>query len=481
MAGAASTVAIREITARHRAAINPPIMYIPIVASSEGGGTDDDDGSDAELGTPLILFVVADDENPRIDDDRPVIDDAKSLLLMLLVDDDNKLLFIDDVIEFSKSAAGLVADDVGMLLLFLLLGAGMVKVQFEGKAKRAGERAGAGNSARMGYDRPWKRRRTRWCQAPIIQSSRMLLMLLLMLFAFIEAFAPPHHHSTQCRRQPFAATPKNGGTIMGPPIDTKPDYSSINGPMGPLVDSFLMSLFRRKLAEELSRPGNSIQIQDSNCTYDDFNGIIELTTKMNSRFNNKTQIQEIARRVLVSLFPPFILDRYPTWFARPFPIFSARMCAWATVVGGTWLMGECTVNDIPITIDNDGGTWQGVLVQRCKFLEESQCASICVNSCKIPTQNFFRDNMGLALTMTPDYTTGECQFAFGKLPTEEDEREAREIPCLMRCPSGGSLRRWHNGVGDNEAEQWMVDLASLSTEIDDSLSSGGSNCAFMED
>ena len=211
-----------------------------------------------------------------------------------------------------------------------------------------------------------------------------------MLFAFIEAFAPPRHHFTQYRRQPFAATPKSGGTIMGPPIDTKPDYSSIHGRLGLLVDSFLMSLFQRKLAEELNRPSNSIQIQDSNCTYDD---IIELTTNMNSRYNNKTQIQEIARRVLVSLFPPFILDRYPTWFAQPFPIFSARMCAWATVVGGTWLMGECTVNDIPATVDNDGGTKQGVLVQRCKFLEEAQCASICVNSCKIPTQNFFRDNI----------------------------------------------------------------------------------------
>jgi hypothetical protein len=111
MAGAARNVAIREITARHRAAINPPIMYIPIVANSDGGGTDDD-GSDAELlGTfPLILFVVVvDDDKPRMDDDRPVIDDAKSLLLV----DDNKLLFIDDVIEFSKSAAGFVVDDDG--------------------------------------------------------------------------------------------------------------------------------------------------------------------------------------------------------------------------------------------------------------------------------------------------------------------------------------------------------------------------------
>jgi hypothetical protein len=125
MAGAARTVAIREITAKHRAAINPPIMYIPIVAISDVGGTD---GSDAELlGTlPLILFVVvADDDKPRMDDDRPVIDDAKSLLLV----DDNKLLFIDDVIEFSKSAAGFVVDDDGTLLLFLL-GADMVEATF---------------------------------------------------------------------------------------------------------------------------------------------------------------------------------------------------------------------------------------------------------------------------------------------------------------------------------------------------------------
>jgi hypothetical protein len=89
--------------------------------------------------------------------------------------------------------------------------------------------------------------------------------------------------------------------------------------------------------------------------------------------------------------------------------------------------------------------------------------------------------MGLAVTMTPDYTTGECQFVFGKLPTEQDDREARETPCLMRCPTGGRLRRLHNGLGVVEAEQWMVDLASLRTEMEDSISSGGSNCAFMDD
>lgn len=242
------------------------------------------------------------------------------------------------------------------------------------------------------------------------------------------------------------------------------------------MDSLLMSLFRAKLSEQLNKPGNSIRIEDSRRAADDFEGIIELTSIMNSRYNNRTEIQEIARDVLVSLFPPFILHRYPSWFARPFPMFSARMCAWATVVGGTWLMGECEVNDVP-ELGIDGGRYQGVLVKRCRFLEESQCASICVNSCKVPTQTFFRQNMGLPLTMTPDYDTGECQFAFGKIPTEEEEKEAKSTPCLLRCPSGGSMKSWHNGEGIGD-EQWLVDLTTLIAEKD---APSRSTCLLMDD
>ena len=120
------------------------------------------------------------------------------------------------------------------------------------------------------------------------------------------------------------------------------------------------------------------------------------------------------------------------------------MNAWATKVVGTWLMGECEINDVEI--DGGGiGENQGLLVKRCRFLEESGCASVCVNSCKIPTQNFFMEDMGLPLTMTPNYETFECQFAFGKTPEPAQELEAKNTPCLSRCPSAGGMRMWHNG------------------------------------
>mgnify|MGYP001807295156 CR=1 FL=1 len=32
------------------------------------------------------------------------------------------------------------------------------------------------------------------------------------------------------------------------------------------------------------------------------------------------------------------------------------------------------------------GTGHGVLVERCRYLEQAGCASVCINSCKVPTQ-----------------------------------------------------------------------------------------------
>jgi len=147
-----------------------------------------------------------------------------------------------------------------------------------------------------------------------------------------------------------------------------------------------------------------------------------------------------------SLFPSWLPGAFSWMFAKPFPEFSARMNAWATMIAGVWLMGECELNDSEI----DGGkigVKQGVLVKRCRFLEESGCASVCINSCKIPTQNFFIEDMGLPLTMTPDYETGECQFSFGLTVSSEGEFDAKKTPCISRCPSAGGMRKWHEGEG----------------------------------
>ena len=72
---------------------------------------------------------------------------------------------------------------------------------------------------------------------------------------------------------------------------------------------------------------------------------------------------------------------------------------------------------------------------RCRYLEESGCASVCLNSCKVPTQEFFEKDMGLPLTMTPNYEDFSCQFSFGLIPKPQAEDDAFRTPCFAQCPS----------------------------------------------
>ena len=73
----------------------------------------------------------------------------------------------------------------------------------------------------------------------------------------------------------------------------------------------------------------------------------------------------------------------------------------------------------------DSGYQQGVLLERCRVLEASGCASVCLNVCKLPTQAFFNETVGLAVTLVPDYETFECRFVYGKTPPPPDPPRPR--------------------------------------------------------
>jgi Beta-carotene isomerase D27-like, C-terminal len=201
--------------------------------------------------------------------------------------------------------------------------------------------------------------------------------------------------------------------VPGPPLETKPDYANIVGPLGRWTDSLFMTVFRHQLEyysqqqqqsqhhqQEQPQPRPLFSLQDGG----EYQAIIDLAATMNRQYStNRTEIHVRAQCVLQSLFPSWMPSSYAVLFSKPFPAFSARMNAWATFVAGTWLMGECEINNVAIDGDDtnnekntDGddtvvvvsGIGQGLLVKRCRFLEESGCASICVNSCKIPTQKY---------------------------------------------------------------------------------------------
>jgi hypothetical protein len=232
---------------------------------------------------------------------------------------------------------------------------------------------------------------------------------------------------------------------------------------------------------------------------------------LNSQHSTAHGTQESTRQILRSLFPSWLPGAFKActhlvvaplrhhdasealshlgaqvMFSRPMPALSCRLNAWVTALTCQWLMGPCQINDVEV----DGGTvgrGQGVLVERwacelarmhisesghavrtckqcllcrCRYLEETGCASVCLNSCKVPTQvrrscceiclqacawfhigscvllqEFFARDMGLPLTMTPNYDDASCQFSFGATPKPWHDDDAFQTACFVQCPT----------------------------------------------
>ncbi|CDP17059.1 unnamed protein product [Coffea canephora] len=197
-----------------------------------------------------------------------------------------------------------------------------------------------------------------------------------------------------------------------------------------LLDNLFLHLFRAKMVRETGweseKPG--------------YDGLIEVANHLTIGRSNSETIQASVR-ILRSLFPPLLLELYRILVA---PLaqgkVAAAMIARVTALSCTWLMGQCQVNSVPLP---DGSSFMsGVFVERCKYLEESKCVGVCINTCKLPTQTFFRDYVGVPLLMEPNFTDYSCQFKFGVAPPPPPERDiALTEPCLEICPHASRRRR----------------------------------------
>ncbi|XP_059302700.1 beta-carotene isomerase D27, chloroplastic [Lycium ferocissimum] len=146
-----------------------------------------------------------------------------------------------------------------------------------------------------------------------------------------------------------------------------------------LFDKLFLSLFRNKMVQETGwdseKPG--------------YDGLIEVAHRLTLAQNN-SQTRDASVRILRSLFPPLLLELYRMLVA---PIasgkFAALMVARVTALSCQWLMGPCAVNSVDLP--NGSSLMSGVFVEKCKYLEESKCVGLCINTCKLPTQVSFLD------------------------------------------------------------------------------------------
>ena len=100
------------------------------------------------------------------------------------------------------------------------------------------------------------------------------------------------------------------------------------------------------------------------------------------------------------------------------------------------------------------------------YLAESGCVGMCVNLCKAPVQTFFTEQLGMPLTMSPNFEDLSCEMAracsvcdsthawwweegracdprarnprrisqiFGAAPPALEDDDALRAPCLTAC------------------------------------------------
>ncbi|XP_065632514.1 beta-carotene isomerase D27, chloroplastic [Quercus suber] len=184
-----------------------------------------------------------------------------------------------------------------------------------------------------------------------------------------------------------------------------------------------MTLFARKM-EKFAAPVKAGTETKKNGWWDhDYESFVEVSKRV-MQGRSRMQQQQVVREVLLSMLPPGA----PAQFKKLFPPtkWAAEFNAALTVPFFQWLVGPSEVVEVEV----DGVKQQsGVLIKKCRYLENSGCVGMCVNMCKFPTQDFFTNEFGLPLTMIPNFEDMSCEMVYGQVPPPFEEDPVSKQPC----------------------------------------------------
>ncbi|KZV16483.1 hypothetical protein F511_10095 [Dorcoceras hygrometricum] len=196
-----------------------------------------------------------------------------------------------------------------------------------------------------------------------------------------------------------------------------------------IFEKVFMTLFARKMSK-FARGGS----KENGWLDYDYDSFVEVSKRV-MEGRSRQQQQQVVREVLLSMLPPGA----PAQFRKLFPPtkWAAEFNAAITVPFFHWLVGPSEVVEVEVS-----GVKQksGVRIKKCRYLENSGCVGMCVNMCKIPTQDFFTNEFGLPLTMTPtviifiyaiDFEDMSCEMVYGQVPPPFEEDPTSKQPCLV--------------------------------------------------
>ena len=234
------------------------------------------------------------------------------------------------------------------------------------------------------------------------------------------------------------------GSLPIDPSTGRPDYSSIDASP---ISMVLTSAIRRLLIEEVGVD------RVPHIPHRKFEGVLNPVREVNDMKGTARQVQVRAKRVFAGILPELGIGWViPIWRKAIQPIAPQWMSNYAFVLVFTtlfpWLMGpmkgvdhvevevpeglrKVTFNLLPERLSVP----QSVKAERCRFVETTGCASVCVNTCKVPSQEWLLEDFGMPMHIQPNYDDFSCKWEFSKPAPPLEEDEAVMVPCFSQCLS----------------------------------------------
>ncbi|KAK1587210.1 hypothetical protein Q3G72_010634 [Acer saccharum] len=159
-----------------------------------------------------------------------------------------------------------------------------------------------------------------------------------------------------------------------------------------------------------------------------YDSLVEAARAVSLNFNPAQQHQLVIQ-ALENAFPKKLL--YMAKQIRmilPQSKFTRELFAAFTTVFFVWLVGPCEVSEI-----NGNKEKNVVHIKKCRFLEETNCVGMCTNLCKMPSQTFVKNSLGMPVNMVPNFDDMSCEMIFGEEPPAVADDPAFKQPCYKLC------------------------------------------------
>jgi len=203
-----------------------------------------------------------------------------------------------------------------------------------------------------------------------------------------------------------------------------------------LLDKLLLKIFRELVVKE----SDGIAVSDKA----GIDGLLEQGRKYMLKPNQTAEAQhQMVYNVLKGLMTPVLPPFYRLFMSGIVPKFGSDLDGkqFGPWFYAPWLTSFVTPTFFGFLVGpsrpnyKKDGQLGGLVVEKCKFLQESGCKGLCLNQCKLPAQQFFAEELGLPLTVSPNFVTQECQWSFGEVPLTPEDDPSFPRGCLAGCES----------------------------------------------